>query len=525
MSTLGQVVAAREAGSRADLQQENIATDLQRREVLTTHAKVPSLEWLVFTERPVQEAYEPLYKSALRSSVLLLAALGMAVIAGIFLARRMVVPIRALRDGAVRIGGGDLSQRIAIKTGDELEALGEQFNRMASQLQDLYATLERKVQDRTSQLELANRAKSRFLAVASHDLRQPLHALGLFVAQLNNAMSEDARRAVVARVEAALAAMNELFNALLDISKLDAGVLAPNLTDFPVARLLKHVETAFAGPAQQKGLMLRVVNSSVWVRSDFIRLEQIVFNLVSNAIRYTSEGAVLIGCRHQDGQVKIEVFDTGHGIPQDQHRNIFAEFYRIGERGQERGGGLGLGLAIVDRLCRLLEHPITLRSTVGTGSCFSVAVPRAVEAATSEKPETRAATDVVRGRLIVVLDNDLLVLEGMDTLLRSWGYRVITGATQQAILARLEKHGSLPDLIIADYRLAEGETAAHFIERLHTISSAPIPAILVSGDTNPELEHDARVNGYHLLHKPLDPMTMRALVTHFLKKQPSSRVS
>jgi hypothetical protein len=160
-------------------------------------------------------------------------------------------------------------------------------------------TLERKVEERTRQLELANLGKSRFLAAASHDLRQPLHALGLFVAQLHGRMRADERRRIVSRIDAALSAMNELFNALLDMSKLDAGVLSPNIAEFPVARLLKRVETTFAGPAREKGLSLRVVPSTAWVRSDFILLERIVFNLVSNAVRYTSSGGLLIGCRER----------------------------------------------------------------------------------------------------------------------------------------------------------------------------------------------------------------------------------
>src|SRR5439155_22177949 len=167
-------------------------------------------------------------------------------------------------------GGGDLTQRISIKTGDELEALGEQFNRMAAELQDWYATLERKVDERTRQLKLANLAKSRFLAAASHDLRQPLHALGLFVAQLRGRVSAAEQDRVLDRIDAATGAMNELFNAILDISKLDSGLLVPSVSEFPIGQLLKRIETTFGGPAREKGLSLRVVSSSAWACSDFI---------------------------------------------------------------------------------------------------------------------------------------------------------------------------------------------------------------------------------------------------------------
>ena len=230
-----------------------------------------------------------------------LAALALAVLAGIFLARRMIVPIRVLRDGAARIGRGDLTQRISIDTGDELQALGDQFNSMAEQLQDLYSTLERKVEQRTVQLELANQAKSRFLAAASHDLRQPLHALGLFVAQLRSSTGVKERSHIVDRVDAAIATMNDLFNALLDISKLDAGVLSPKLSDFPVQQVLRRVETTFAGSAREKGLSFRVIPSDAWVRSDFILLERILLNLISNAIRYTQHGGIVVGCRKREG--------------------------------------------------------------------------------------------------------------------------------------------------------------------------------------------------------------------------------
>ena len=206
--------------------------------VLAANAVIAPLGWLVFVELPVAEAYAPIYASILRAGALLAVALGLAGLAGLMLARRMVVPIEALQRSAARIGRGDLGQRISIRTGDELEALGEQFNSMAEQLERSYGTLERKVQERTHQLELANLAKSRFLAAASHDLRQPLHALGLFVSQLRERLDAPERDRVVERIDAAIAAMNELFNALLDISKLDAGVLTPDLKGFPIQRLL-----------------------------------------------------------------------------------------------------------------------------------------------------------------------------------------------------------------------------------------------------------------------------------------------
>ncbi len=328
MSGFAQVRTAKAAESNGLPDQPLDGIDLNGQEVLSAYATVAPTGWLVFTELPTNEAYAPLYNSALRSGALVLVALALAFLAAFLLARRMVIPIRALQAGAARIGGGDLAQRISIDTGDELEALGGQFNRMAERLQESYATLEQKVEERTHQLELANKAKSRFLATATHDLRQPLHALGLFVAQLDGRTSTAERKKLVAGIDASLSGMNALFNALLDISKLDAGVVNPKWSAFPAAHVLRRIETTFAGWAREKNLTLHIVPSDAWLRSDAVMLEQIVGNLVQNAIRYTASGKVLVGCRRRGDRLRIEVWDTGPGIPPDQQQNIFSEFYR-----------------------------------------------------------------------------------------------------------------------------------------------------------------------------------------------------
>jgi signal transduction histidine kinase/ActR/RegA family two-component response regulator len=519
MSGLPQVRAARVP--QADADEPFTAVDRQGKPVLSAYAAVTPLNWSIFVELPIAEAYAPLYNSITRSAGLLLAALALAFFASLLFARRMVVPIRALQEGTMRIGRGDLTQRIAIKTNDELEALGDEFNKMAARLQESYATLEHKVEERTRQLELANLAKSRFLAAASHDLRQPLHALGLFVAQLHGRLRTNERRRIVARIDAALSAMNELFNALLDISKLDAGVLTPSITEFPVAKLLDRVETTFTGAAREKGLSLRVISSSAWVRSDFILLERIVFNLVSNAVRYTSSGGMVVGCRNRDVNLRIEVWDTGLGVPQDQQQNIFGEFCRLGAP----GAGLGLGLAIVDRLCRLLDHSVRLTSILGKGSCFSITVPRV--AARPEIGESPAPAhplmDASDRNLVVVIDDDPLVLEGMCGLIRSWGYHLLVAGTDDEALAGIVDRDRPPALIVSDYHLSGGKTGIEVIEGLRRTLSAEIPAFLVSGDTSPELLRQARASGYHLLHKPVDPMTLRAMVSYVLREQQVAR--
>ena len=327
--------------------------------------------------------------------------------------------------------------------------------------------LERKVQQRTLQLEVANQAKSRFLAAASHDLRQPLHALGLFIGQMHGRMRASQRVRLLTRITAALGAMNELFNAVLDISKLDAGALTPAITTFPLDRLLNRVETTFAESAHEKGLIFRIVYCGAWVRSDFILLERILFNLVANAIRYTNRGKVIIGCRRHEANLRIEVWDTGPGIPANERERVFGEFYRLEDSERDGKGGLGLGLAIVDRLCRLLDHRLTLRSQFDRGSCFSILVPIADAARQAPTlPEVRAFTAVANGRTVIVIDDDALVRDGMGGLLRSWGYRVLTAGTGSAAVARFAKSKEKPDLIISDYHLADGKTGIEVIDGL-----------------------------------------------------------
>ena len=375
------------------------------------------------------------------------------------------------------------------------------------------------LQTKSSQLELANTYKSRFLAAASHDLRQPLHALNLFVAQLRAESDPAERNRLVTRIDAAVGGMNELFNSLLDMSKIEAGILDLNLTEFPVDRLLTHTETTFAEAARGKGLRLRVVPSRAWVCSDFILLERILLNLVSNAVRYTAHGGVVIGARRHGKRLRLDVWDSGVGIAEDQQQNIFREFYQVA--GPEPGsrGGLGLGLAIVDRLSGLLDHTVELRSIPGRGSRFSVWVPLVTqrrESAPEAPIATAAIADPVAGKLIVVVDDDTLVLDGMHGLLASWGCQVVNEVSEGAVLARLAQRGQKPDLIISDYRLAGGKTGIDAIGRLRGALGGAIPAFLVSGDTAPERLRDAAASGFHLLHKPVSPMALRAILNRLL---------
>ena len=372
--------------------------------------------------------------------------------------------------------------------------------------------------DKSRQLEIADRYKSHFLASASHDLRQPLHALNLFVAQLQTEKKPAERKRLASRIDAAVASMNELFEALLDMTKLEAGILQANPAEFAMQRLLDRIETTFAALAEKKGLSLRVVPCSAWVRSDPILLERILFNLVGNAVRYTARGGVVVGCRRRATQLRIDVCDTGAGIPEDQRQSIFTEFYQLTTLAPDRKAGLGLGLAIVDRLGRLLGHPVQLQSNPGRGSRFSVSVPLAAERRdTVPLPVALQATDLARGKRVMVIDDDVLVLDGMRGILQSWGCRVHTAASGAAALASVADGGAPPDLIISDLRLADGEIGIKVIERLREALGAPVPAFVISGDTAPERLREASAGGYHLLQKPVSPMTLRTTLNRVLK--------
>jgi signal transduction histidine kinase len=439
---------------------------------------------------------------ALGSSVL-------ALILGYAISGSLIGPVTEVEARLSQIAAGDFSQRVNVVNRDELGALAVNVNRTSEQLGRLY-----------HQLELANLAKSRFLAAASHDLRQPLHALNLFLDQRRSETDQVERSRLDAQIDTAVAAMNELFNSLLDISKLDAGVLAPSISEFPVDHLLKRIETTFVATARENGLRLRVVSSRAWVRSDFILLERILLNLVSNAVRYTERGGVVIGCRHRNGRLRIDVCDSGIGIPEDQRRNIFGEFYQLDGGEKDRRGGLGLGLAIVDRLCGLLDHPIELTSSVGRGSRFSVLVPSA-PAGTAQAPldVPRALVDSEHGKLVMVIDDNELVRDGTRGLLKSWGCLVVTAESEDAAMAKLADHVRRPDLIISDYHLAQGKAGFELIDRLRRACGAQIPAFLISGDTAPERLREASASGYYLLHKPVLPITLRSVVSQLLKNQ------
>jgi signal transduction histidine kinase/DNA-binding NarL/FixJ family response regulator len=434
-----------------------------------------------------------------------LASIMLAVILGYAISGSLIGPVTEVEAQLGQIAAGDFSRRVRVDNRDELGALATNVNRMSEELGRLY-----------HELEEANLAKSRFLAAASHDLRQPLHALNLFVTQLRTEKDQAEKSRVIARIGAAVAAMNELFNELLDMSRLDAGVLVPSISDFPVDQLLKRIEMTFTAAAREKDLRLRVVSNGAWIRSDFILLERILLNLVSNAVRYTQAGGIVVGCRRRAEVLNIEVWDSGIGIPEDQQRNIFGEFHQLSTAKQDHRGGLGLGLAIVERLCRILDYPIKVASRLGRGSRFIVSVPLTAPVEFAQHP-SQAAPDQAMGKSVVVIDDDILVLDGMRGVLKSWGCSVVTAISADAALAVLSEGGKPPDIIISDYRLRDGRTGFDVIERIRRAFGTPIPAFLISGDTAPERLREARASGFYLLHKPVLPITLRSVVSQLLR--------
>jgi signal transduction histidine kinase/CheY-like chemotaxis protein len=496
-------------------------TSLQGEAVLVAQAAAPPLDWRVLVELPQREADEPWRRALARSLWITALSLALALGFALVFSWRMVRPIRSLTAGAARIGAGQLGHRIRIDSADEIGQLGRQFNTMAGELERSYATLERKVDERTQALTEANRAKSRFLAAASHDLRQPLHALNLLVAQLRAEPTAAERERLTLRVESAVGSINGLFDGLLDISKLDAGVVAAHVVALPLQQVLDKVEATFAEDARSRGLHLRVRPHAAWVQSDPVLLERILGNLVANALRYTRRGGVLVGCRRRHTEagplLRVEVWDSGIGIAPDKHRDIFAEFYQVAPAGTLRGEGLGLGLSIVSRLALLLGHPVGVASRPGRGSCFSVALPEAAPQPRASPPTAAEAwaDDPLRGARVLVIDNDDDILESTAGLLRAWGCDAVTAASAEQALTLLG--GQAPTLVMADMHLDLGEDGVAAILQLRRHFAHDIPAIVVSGDVSQPTRDRVAGLGLPLLDKPVAPLRLRTLATRLLR--------
>ena len=387
------------------------------------------------------------------------------------------------------------------------------YNRMFFDAQTLRFANVELVDRLTDQIEVArsaNLAKSRFLAAASHDLRQPMHALNLYLGGLSGQEMSASAKTTLGNAAQCAQTMDGMFRALLDISRLDAGAVQPELRAFPLAPLLERIRVEHEPQARDKGLALRVVPSCAWVRADPVFLDRILRNLASNAVRYTASGAVLIGCRRRGERLRIEVRDTGPGIAPAEQRLVFEEFYQIGNDARGRSKGMGLGLAIVDRLARLLHAPVHLVSAPGRGSIFAVEMPLApaAEPLAAAAPRAGVPRGSLAGRLVAVVDDEEMILNATRTLLEQWQCTVVTAASASQAIEQLSTSPRAPDAIVCDYRLGS-ESGLAVIDALRSEFNEDIPALLITGDTGPDRLREIERSGLNVLHKPVKDTALR----------------
>ncbi len=359
--------------------------------------------------------------------------------------------------------------------------------------------------------EKAERAKAQFFAAASHDLRQPVQSLYFFAQVLSDRLKDHPGRDLVASMGQSLDALKLLLDGLLDVSRLDAGVVEPNETDCALGPLLERLVAEYTVQAERQGLRLRLVETSLWTRTDPMLLERVLRNLIENALRYTALGGILIGCRRSGDTVRVQVVDTGIGIADDQQQAVFDEFFQVGNPERDRAKGLGLGLAIVRRLANLLGHRVTVRSRLGAGSAFSVELPCVQPRTLLRNHGGGVANDTGRG-LVVIIDDEAIILLSLRTLLEEWGYEVVAAMSGAEALDLLHGIGRMPNLIIADYRLREGRTGVEAIRDIHGVCGVRIPAVVLTGDTAPERLTEIRGAGFRLVHKPITTTLLREIL-------------
>jgi signal transduction histidine kinase/ActR/RegA family two-component response regulator len=371
---------------------------------------------------------------------------------------------------------------------------------------------------RKEEAETANAAKSRFLAAASHDLRQPMYALGLFADSLQHEIGDPERAApLIRRLQQSIGVLSGMLDALLDVSGLEAGTHKTAVQDFAVHALLQRVQDIYTPLALVHGLRFSVVNSTAWIRSDPALLARIVENLVSNAIKYTRCGGVIVGCRRRINGISIEVWDSGAGIPSAHQAEIFDEFFQLDNPERDRSKGLGLGLAIVDRIARLLNHRIRIKSVPDRGSMFAVDVPY------GDKLQTVAVPHRIEEPLtcfadlrVAVIDDDADIVDATQQLLERWGCVVIGARSEAEVLKSLSRLSLTPGLVICDYQLREGADGLSVIHKMRLTYGETIPAIVVSGNPTSDLSSAAHEGSIEMLQKPVAPARLRAAMQHLL---------
>ncbi len=361
------------------------------------------------------------------------------------------------------------------------------------------------------------KAKDSFLAAASHDLRQPLHALGLFVSALENKVKVPDGPIILGKIKQSTEALSDLLNSLLDLSRLDAGVVEPSPGHFYCSRLFLMLHEEFKEVADSSNIYFRIEHSDEIAFTDYILLERILRNLIDNAITHTKQGKVVVSCTKQKKYLHIEVLDTGPGIPLDEQEAIFSEYYQLDNPERDRSKGLGLGLAIVRRLSDLLGIELTMRSQFGEGTRFLLKVPAGQA---SDIPvnaiEPMEQSNDLNGALVLVIDDEQSVRDGMELLLKKINCTIVAVESGEAAQQVVVEQSLIPDLVIADYRLREGKTGDEAVELVREELNLDIPALIVTGDTSPERVRDASESGMRLLHKPVQPEELVKVVESFL---------
>jgi PAS domain S-box-containing protein len=418
---------------------------------------------------------------------------------------------RRRADAAVKEANETLERRVVERTA-ALTRVNVQLKHEIADRREI----EKALQIAKSEAERANLGKTRFLAAASHDLLQPLNAARLFVSALADLDHSKPNRGLINNVEVSLSAVEDLLAALLDISKLDAGAVVPELVDFPIASLLGPLVTEHQALAEDCGLALRCVSSRAVVRSDIRLLRSIIQNFLSNAIRYTRTGRILLGCRRRGTGLKIEIWDTGAGIPPDKFDEIFEEFRQLDTTGGH-DRGIGLGLAIVKRAAKTLGLPIEVRSLVGKGSVFSVTVPIGhKQPATVRRSAAPRPLGQFADPMLLVIDDQRSILAGMQAMLTGWGCTAVVAVSGEEAISRLAELSRPPDLVIADYHLEAGTTGVTEICRIRQALGRPVPGIIITANNTPEVQALVQQHGLRLLRKPLNPAQLRALLTQLL---------
>lgn len=363
--------------------------------------------------------------------------------------------------------------------------------------------------------EYANLAKTKFLAAASHDIRQPLHAMGLFLGVLEERVEKDDQRLIVHKIQKSTSSLNDLLDSLLDISKLDAGIIQVKKQAFSIKSLFKVLDNEFKPNASEKNLKLHFINSEIWINSDYLILERIARNLISNAIRYTNNGGVVVGCRRSHGDIILAVYDSGIGIAKESLQEIFMEFHQLHNLERDRSNGLGLGLAIVKRMTELLEMSLFVKSVPGRGSVFGIVIPSNMITSTRVLRKVKdTCVNNFEGKCILVIDDEEEIRDSLSELLKGWKCKVMASSSGSEAVKLLNESNIRPDLILADYRLRDNETGIDVIKKINALSFTPaIPAIVITGDTAPDRIKEAELGGYKVLHKPVSPNKLRSLLT------------